>query len=216
MPGSGHITQPGPQPDPPSGRSGAHHGWKVRVHKSRAAQSIKSARSDNFMGKMDSRQVRGCRRGGWMPAEGRAELWSLRDSPALPDRTVPRRPSDPAGWAPAPLPAPGDAREQEEALPRCSREQGTGVAPGAGTMIGEPERGVPARSLTFTNHRVWRGGKDWSRLAAGLGCAAGTAQQVPLCPQPPSRSSTAPSPAQPGQEPSPSSPMHKDAPARQD
>lgn len=88
--GSRHITQPGPQPDPLSGRSAAHHGWKVRGHKSRAAQSIKSARSDNFMGKMDSRQVRGCRWAGWMLAEGTAELWSLRDSPVLPGRTVSR------------------------------------------------------------------------------------------------------------------------------
>lgn len=115
--GSRHITQPGPQPDPLSGRSAAHHGWKVRGHKSRAAQSIKSARSDNFMGKMDSRQVRGCRQAGWMLAEGRAELWSLRDSPVLPGRTVSYRPSGSAGWAPAPLPTAGDTRQQDEALP---------------------------------------------------------------------------------------------------
>lgn len=38
---------------------------------------------------------------------------------------------------------------------------------------------MPEQPLTFTNHRVWRGRKDRSRLAAGLSQAAGTAQQVP-------------------------------------
>lgn len=54
---------------------------------------------------------------------------------------------------------------------------------------------MPERSLTFTNHGVWWGGKDGSRLAAGLSHPAGTTQQVPLrcqpghaaCLQPPGR-----------------------------
>lgn len=51
--------------------------------------------------------------------------------------------------------------------------------PGAGKMIRAREHRVPEQSLTFTNHPVWRGGKDRSRLAAGLSHAAGMAQQVP-------------------------------------
>lgn len=58
------------------------------------------------------------------------------------------------------------------------------AVPGAGRMIREQECRVPERSLTFTNHRVWQGGKDRSRLAGGLSCAAGTAQQVLPCCQP--------------------------------
>lgn len=89
----------------------------------------------------------------------------------------------------------GAVPRQDEALRCCLREQSTRVVPGAGKMIREQEHRVPERSLTFTNHGVWWGGKDGSRLAAGLRHTAGTTQQVPLrcqaghaaCLQPPGR-----------------------------
>lgn len=195
VPGRGYITQPGSQPDPPSDHSRAHHGWKVRVHKSQPAQSIKSAHSDNFMEKMDSRQVRGCCQGGWMPVEGRAELWSSRDRLALPAEP-PAPPPSPTNQA---QPVRGSALSrhprllgghegavpgQDEALQHRLREQSTRVVPCTRKMIRERERRVSERSLTFTNHQVWRGSKDRSRLAAGLSRTAGTAQQVPPCCQP--------------------------------
>lgn len=91
--------------------------------------------------------------------------------------------------------AKGAVSRQDEALWCCLTEQSTRVVPSTRRMIREQEHWVPEQSLTFTNHRVWRGGKDRSRLAARLSHAAGTAQQVPLhcqprhavCPQPPSR-----------------------------
>lgn len=123
VPGSRYITQPGSQPGPPSDRSGARYGWKVRVHKSQPAQSIKSAHSDNFMGKMDPRQVRGCCQGGWMPAEGRAELWSSRDRlallaepPALPPSPIHRaQPVRGSTLTQHPLPAWGTGRSRPRA-----------------------------------------------------------------------------------------------------
>lgn len=188
MPGNGYITQAGSHPDPLSDHSRAHHGCKVRVHKSQPAQSIKSAHSDNFMGKMDSRQVRGCCHSGWMPAEGRAELWSSWDRPALPAEP-PALPSHPCTAAHSGTlcllrGGKGVIPRQDKALRCCLREQSTQVVPGTGKMIREQEHRVLERSLTFTNHQVWRGRKDRSRLAAGLSHTAGTAQQVPWHCQP--------------------------------
>lgn len=189
MPRNGYITQAGSHPDPLSDHSRAHHDCKVRVHKSQPAQSIKSARSNNFMGKMDSQQVSGCCHSGWVPAEGRAELWSSQDKPALPAEP-PALPSPPcrAARSSGTLCLLGGSKgaipRQDKALRCCLREQSTQVVPGSGKMIREQEHRVSEQPLTFTNHQVWRGGKDRSRLAAGLSHAAGTAQQVPQHCQP--------------------------------
>lgn len=78
----------------------------------------------------------------------------------------------------------GAAPRQDEVLWCRLRERSTRVVPGTGKMIREQEHRVPEQSLTFTNHRMWRGSKDGSRLAAGLSRTAGTAHQVPPCYQP--------------------------------
>lgn len=187
MPRNMYITQPGSHPEPISDHSRAHHDCKLQVHKSQPAQSIKSAHSNNFMGKMDSWQVRGCCHSGWMPVEGRAELWSSRDKAALPGEPS-ALPSPPCRAAQSSGTLLGGSKgaipKQDKALWCCLREQSIQVVPGTGKMIREQEHRVPEQSVTFTNHQVWRGRKDRSRLAAELSHAAGTAQQVPLHCQP--------------------------------
>lgn len=195
MPINGYITQAGSHPDPLSDHSRAHHNCKVRAHKSQPAQSIKTAHSNNFMGKMDSWQVRGCCHSGWMAAEGRAELWSSRDEPALPAEP-PALPSSPcraahsSGTLPLLRGSKGAIPREDKALQCCLREQSTQVVPGTGKMIREQEHRVLEQSLTFTNHRVWQGRKDRSRLAARLSHTTRQAQQVPQHCQPSTQSAS--------------------------
>lgn len=145
------------------------------------------------MGKMDSRQVRGCCHSSWMPVEGRAELWSSRDKPALPaEPPALCRAAHSSGTLRLLRGSAGAIPRQDKALQCCLREQSTQVVLGTGKMIREPEHRVPEQALTFTNHQVWRGRKDRSRLAAGLSHAAGTAQQVPLHCQPSTRHASSP------------------------